>query len=439
MFIAETLDKVVSSQIVDGVPKPTILLVEDEESVGSVFTSMVQRDYDVQWFQDGTSAMEYLQDNSVDLLFADFRLPDVSGVEIIEAFKKMHPGVPAILASGYTSKEVGESLADLVVSKPFSSVKELRAQIASQLEKSNYILPKIEHRISLDQLPELDSRRIARYIEVGLRAKEALHDIKNKSASIVGLTDIIYEAEGIQDHEELIGGVRRLSSICQSLNSATINDSVVGYNVDLIYSALTSQFGAIESQFLAFKEEFGMKYASKIDAIERNLQAVKPHLVELRDSYVQPSFEDVNLVNFFLEFAGRINQDHVGLNASIRYGGSVKVDSTRFSRIFNTLYDNSLEAFNGGKDPIVSISTSAIFRGGRHYVKIDYKDNGSGFPEEIISRLGEKHVTCGKKNGTGLGLAIVKDFALQHGGTFRAYTDGGANIEIMLPINPTIH
>ena len=62
------------------------------------------------------------------------------------------------------------------------------------------------------------------------------------------------------------------------------------------------------------------------------------------------------------------------------------------------------------------------------------RDNGEGFSEDMLPRLGEPYVST-KKEGTGLGLAIVKKIMEDHAGGFSPanHSEGGAQITLKFP------
>ena len=67
-------------------------------------------------------------------------------------------------------------------------------------------------------------------------------------------------------------------------------------------------------------------------------------------------------------------------------------------------------------------------------VKLIVRDNGDGFPPELLSRAFEPYITT-KSKGTGLGLAIVKKIVEEHDGKINITNakHSGAIIEINLP------
>jgi signal transduction histidine kinase len=84
---------------------------------------------------------------------------------------------------------------------------------------------------------------------------------------------------------------------------------------------------------------------------------------------------------------------------------------------------------NGG-----SLTVSTVQENG--FVRTDFKDTGSGMPEEVQKRIFEPFMTYGKKHGTGLGMAIVKKVIDDHKGKIEieSETGKGTTIKIYLPV-----
>ncbi|MEN3013113.1 MAG: response regulator [Endomicrobiia bacterium] len=81
-----------------------ILIVEDEELLLDAFSSALKkRNYDVVGISNGKDAIDYVKDNSVDLIILDIKLPDMSGLEVLENIRKLLPNVPIIMCTAYDS------------------------------------------------------------------------------------------------------------------------------------------------------------------------------------------------------------------------------------------------------------------------------------------------------------------------------------------------
>lgn len=109
----------------------------------------------------------------------------------------------------------------------------------------------------------------------------------------------------------------------------------------------------------------------------------------------------------------------------------VNGDATRLRQVFHNLLQNAQDALHGVKNPQVTLRTS--IQGGELHLLVE--DNGTGFPESVLSRAFEPYMTT-KPKGTGLGLAIVKKIVEEHGGriSIENSTSGGALVSIALPL-----
>jgi two-component system, NtrC family, sensor kinase len=60
---------------------------------------------------DGERALAILRrGEAVDLLFTDVVMPNgMSGIELAREVRRLHPGLPVLLASGYAAQEMAES------------------------------------------------------------------------------------------------------------------------------------------------------------------------------------------------------------------------------------------------------------------------------------------------------------------------------------------
>jgi PAS domain S-box-containing protein len=105
-------------------------------------------------------------------------------------------------------------------------------------------------------------------------------------------------------------------------------------------------------------------------------------------------------------------------------------DAAQLRQVIHNLLQNAQDALAGVATPAIVVSTEA--RGGE--VQLSVTDNGSGFPEHLMSRAFEPYVTT-KPGGTGLGLVIVKKIIEEHGGevAIRNVMPRGAQLTVSLP------
>jgi PAS domain S-box-containing protein len=117
----------------------TVLLVEDEEMVRKVGeTALKELGFAVLLAQDGVEAVEVFRQHKdeVRLVLCDLTMPRMNGWETLAELRKLAPGLPVILASGYDKAYVmaGDhpELPQAFLSKPYQ-LKELRAAIGRAL------------------------------------------------------------------------------------------------------------------------------------------------------------------------------------------------------------------------------------------------------------------------------------------------------------------
>jgi nitrogen fixation/metabolism regulation signal transduction histidine kinase len=109
----------------------------------------------------------------------------------------------------------------------------------------------------------------------------------------------------------------------------------------------------------------------------------------------------------------------------------VNGDATRLRQVIHNLLQNAQDALHGIAQPQITLHTET--QNGE--IRLRVKDNGTGFPESVLSRAFEPYMTT-KAKGTGLGLAIVKKIVEEHGGriTIENNVSGGACISISFPL-----
>jgi PAS domain S-box-containing protein len=108
----------------------------------------------------------------------------------------------------------------------------------------------------------------------------------------------------------------------------------------------------------------------------------------------------------------------------------VEGDAARLRQVIHNLLQNAEQAV--GERPGARILVATYAEPGA--ARLSVRDNGPGFPPDILVRVFEPYVTT-KTKGTGLGLAIVKKIVEEHNGTIEVGNreGGGAEVAIRLP------
>lgn len=103
-----------------------------------------------------------------------------------------------------------------------------------------------------------------------------------------------------------------------------------------------------------------------------------------------------------------------------------KIDPVSFKRVLSNLLNNAIEALDGKGKVLVLLKESP--KG--HLIRI--KDNGKGIPKSILSQLGKKGATFGKKQGSGLGLFHAKSKIKDWKGDLQVSSQEGYGTEILM-------
>jgi DNA-binding response OmpR family regulator len=120
--------------------RPTVLLVDDEESVQKVLTYPLEREgYRVVQARDGEEALERYRKESVDLVILDLMLPRLDGLAVCRRLREERSAVPIIMLTARGDegdKVLGLELgADDYITKPFS-IREFMSRVRALLRRA---------------------------------------------------------------------------------------------------------------------------------------------------------------------------------------------------------------------------------------------------------------------------------------------------------------
>ena len=83
-----------------------VLLVDDEVGFADVLQKrMGKRGLVVTTATSGTDGIQILRKDDFDVAILDLKMEDMSGIEVLQIFKKMVPGLPVIMLTGHGSEK----------------------------------------------------------------------------------------------------------------------------------------------------------------------------------------------------------------------------------------------------------------------------------------------------------------------------------------------
>jgi PAS domain S-box-containing protein len=99
----------------------TILLVEDNPDVAAASSGLLEQlGYAVRWVSNADEALVEIDGDGIDLVFSDIVMPGkMDGLALAQAIREKHPGLPILLATGYSDALRKVSLGFRVLRKPY--------------------------------------------------------------------------------------------------------------------------------------------------------------------------------------------------------------------------------------------------------------------------------------------------------------------------------
>ncbi len=83
-----------------------VLVVDDEKDIRDMLETYIAREgYMVSIVKDGNAAIEKINNEVFDLILLDIRMPQKSGLEVLEILKREHPNIPIIMLSAYDDQD----------------------------------------------------------------------------------------------------------------------------------------------------------------------------------------------------------------------------------------------------------------------------------------------------------------------------------------------
>ena len=244
-------------------------------------------------------------------------------------------------------------------------------------------------------------------------------------------TDI---TEKVTSHAERIKSAR-LASI-GSLAAGIAHEVNNPINGIINYAQLMlDEMKAIEGADTSMPERV-IKEAKRIETIVKGLLTFSRQREEEHDFTVGAMIEDtVALVR------SQLVKDKIELMCNLPPGlpllhGNIQ----QMQQVALNLVQNSRHALKalGAKttrNKLISISAERVNTHGRAYVRIRFRDNGTGIPRSLLDKVMTPFFTTKPSGeGTGLGLSISHEIVSKHGGHMNIISEDGEFTEIIIDI-----
>lgn len=134
--------------------KKRILVVDDEDEIRKILARILEKEgFEVIEASNGSTALEIVREQRVNIVLADLKMPGMSGMELLEAIKIIHPEIEVIMITGQgTIEDAVECLkkgAYDFITKPFKKVQIIKS-ISKALENQALLIENKQLRELLD-------------------------------------------------------------------------------------------------------------------------------------------------------------------------------------------------------------------------------------------------------------------------------------------------
>ncbi len=208
-----------------------IVVVDDEKIVTSAFATLLKVEgfSDAHFFNNPNEALEFLRNNTPDLVISDFLMPEMNGLEFLSKVKNLYPEVSKILLTGYADKEnairaINEIGLYRYIEKPWSN-DDLIINIKNGIERS-YLLSQLRQKIEELEIAHEELEKYSHNLEQLVEARTA--DLKQTNAKLEGIVN--YCADGIVIVDE-DGIIEKVNPACENL-TGFVNSRIVGSTID---------------------------------------------------------------------------------------------------------------------------------------------------------------------------------------------------------------
>lgn len=227
---------------------PRILFVDDTQDILDLYDVSLSDVYQVITVSRGRDAIDRVKNgHEFDAAVIDYRLPDISGIEVMKEIKDIFPSLPVIIATAYGDEEVAvtafRSGARDYLKKPFN-MSELCAKLdfflalrhADKLSRKNVVFERTDKQVTEKTTDPVSFRQYhriqaaVRYINDNYRNEIRLEDVAKETAmSPAHLSRIFRKVMGLS-YQEYINS-RRITKAQNLLRTSAQSATEIAFSL----------------------------------------------------------------------------------------------------------------------------------------------------------------------------------------------------------------
>jgi signal transduction histidine kinase len=373
-----------------------VLIVDDEPPNLDVLQNLLDTDYRIHLATGGVAGLRIAEDTRLDIVITDLRMPEMSGVELLQRIRRFKPDVAGILVTAYSDppallSAINEAHAFRYLKKPWQA-EDLLAAVA---EARDHVYQTRAIMRLVDLLAKRSHELGAALAELRATQEQVLH--------LERLSSLGRFAAGVV--HDLRNGLLGMMGFANEMSEYDLPDDLIEA-AQLSLGSLKNLLGQLESIY---------QYA-RSNRMEVELDRVEPG--DVIDSALK-------IVRMDLKSRTRNIERRIEPRLKTFRG-----DRLKLVQVLVNLLRNAVQA-TGDRQ---SIWVEAGSKDGNVLFAIE--DEGSGIPPEIRPHLFGAFASNKRERGMGMGLYMSKLIVEAHRGQIDC-TDragGGTRFEIRIPI-----
>ncbi|MBF0432928.1 MAG: response regulator [Fibrobacteria bacterium] len=404
--------------------KNTLLVVDDEEPIVKHMTRFLKREgFQVFGAYNGKEGLEIMDENKIDVIITDFRMPQMTGVELLMEAKKLHPDIEGIMVTG----ESGENIA----------VDALRAGALDYISKPInlddllFSVTKAIDVINLNRTRLYRNRELKISQEIIARMNEELErKIEERSEELNKVQVQLFQTSKLATLGEMAAGLAH-----------EINQPLAGI------SLIVTNFRRFSARNKLSQEILDEGLADIEESVKRMSEVIKHVRTFARQETMKIVEVDINnTIKSSLKLLSeqlRIHDIGIELNLDQELP-KISGEPYQIEQVWINLISNARDAmdekFTKQKDTDYKkklVITTQQTANGKE-VEIIVKDNGPGLSKEKQTKIFEPFFTTKEVGkGTGLGLSISYGIIENHSGTIGIESIEGeeTTMKVTIPID----
>lgn len=404
----------------------TIIVVEDEAGTRATLSGILEDSgYKVIGLERGADVLETMRRNSFDVIITDIRLPDVSGLEILELAKEKNPDVAVIMMTGYASVETAVEAVNqgayAYFIKPVNP-DEIKTTIANALKQRRLSVENKKLVESLQHSSKLLFKANGKLQTEITERKRREGELQEKNEQLDAQNEELQSLsqELIKQQQELIVKTGELEEVSRAKSDFLAHMShdlrtplnvIIGFS-ELMLDGVTGQLNGEQKQCLKDILGSGQHLLSLINDI-LDLSKIESGKMELKQRNITLRGIIDSLRSEIMPLLAKRKQSfEVDVEAGIPL---VYADKAKIRQVLINLLSNSSKFTPDGGQLKIKVVTES------NRCLVSAIDNGIGIrrenQEKIFEPFCQMDNPLGRKmGGTGLGLTIAKQIIERHGG-----------------------